>query len=377
LKVRRIDILKVGLRLRGRFRHATFDRNVSENVIVRVHAAEDAVGHGEGVPREYVTGETADGAFQAIRELARQLIGRRWDSYESLWDELLVGPLRDFGADVPAARCALELALLDAGGRHFRRSVSSLLGESPRRRWVRYGVAISSDDLGSLEQRMRLYRRFGIRAVKVKLGADEADVARVALARRIMGRRALLGVDVNGVWSVDLALRRAHDLTAYGVRFIEEPTEPGNIDALVAVAARSPIPIAVDESLCSEADAERLIRHRACHSFNLRVSKCGGLAACVRLARLAERHGLGYSVGCHVGESGVLSAAGRHLIFGLGGVRYAEGSYGTFLLREDLTKPSVRFGLGGFSGGLRGEGLGVTVPSERLDRHLLQEERVG
>src|SRR5207248_4138084 len=60
--------------------------------------------------------------------------------------------------------------------------------------------------------------------------------------------------------------------------------------------------------------------------FNVRLSKCGGFIPSLRLAQLARQHGLGYQLGCQVGETALLSAAGRHFATSVAGIRYLEGS---------------------------------------------------
>jgi L-alanine-DL-glutamate epimerase-like enolase superfamily enzyme len=376
MKVVRIEAVKVRLQLRKPFRHALCNRTETENVIVRVELADGTVGWGEGVPRDYVTGETSDTTYDAVCvSFAPMLLGIRWKTWESLREFLISQTLARWNGGAAAARCAVELALLDAGGKHFRRSAVDFLG-GRHRRWVRYSIGVSADSLDELRRRLRRYRLLGLRRVKLKLGADGADVARVALARTVLGRNAAIAVDVNGAWTPDEAVRKLRALAVYDVEFVEEPTRPGDLEALAAVAAESPIPLSADESLRTEEEGRQLVARRACHIFNLRLSKCGGITGCMRLAELARRHRLRVSVGCNVGESGILSAAGRHLLLSLGDALWAEGSYGTFLLKDDLTRPSVRFGWAGIGGALRGPGLGVDVDSTQMDRHLLAAECV-
>ena len=52
-------------------------------------------------------------------------------------------------------------------------------------------------------------------------------------------------------------------------------------------------------------------------------------------------------LGCHPGESGILSAAGRHWAVSVAEIRYLEGSYDRYLLRELLTHEDITFGYGG------------------------------
>ena len=73
-------------------------------------------------------------------------------------------------------------------------------------------------------------------------------------------------------------------------------------------------------------------------------------------------------VGAQVGESGLLSAAGRHLAACVA-PRYLEGSAGRLLLREDITRERVLPGRGGRARPHAGAGLGVTVAEDVLARH--------
>ena len=85
------------------------------------------------------------------------------------------------------------------------------------------------------------------------------------------------------------------------------------------------------------------------------------------MVRLARAHNIGLQLGAHVGETSILSAAGRHLAAHLGDLRFLEGSYGTLLLSADITRQSLRFGFGGKAPLVRGSGLGVHVLEERVD----------
>ena len=103
----------------------------------------------------------------------------------------------------------------------------------------------------------------------------------------------------------------------------------------------------LDESLTSMIDAEAAIAGRTCDLFNIRLSKCGGFLNSLRLAAIAHAAGLGYQLGCHPGESGILSAAGRHWACSVANIRYLEGSYDRHLFRQLLTNEDITFGYGG------------------------------
>lgn len=128
----------------------------------------------------------------------------------------------------------------------------------------------------------------------------------------------------------------------------------------------------LDESLCSSSDALHSINHKTADLFNVRISKCGGILASLHIIGLAETHGLGVQLGCHPGETGLLSAAGRHLAANVRGLRYVEGSYDRHVLAENLTVEDMTFGYGGRARPLKGPGLGVHVDPAALERMTVE-----
>ena len=122
-----------------------------------------------------------------------------------------------------------------------------------------------------------------------------------------------------------------------------------NWPALAEVRRQVQTPLMLDESLCGMVDAERAVAAGACDLFNLRLSKCGGFIPTLRLAQFAKAHGLACQLGCQVGETAVLSAAGRHFAASVGGLRFLEGSYDRHLVREALGTRDFTFGWGGWA----------------------------
>ena len=82
-------------------------------------------------------------------------------------------------------------------------------------------------------------------------------------------------------------------------------------------------------------------------------------------------------VGSQVGETAILSAAGRHLAATLEEVAFTEGSYGTLLLTEDVSADPVRFGHGGRAPLLGGPGLGIRVLEEKVRKYAVETVDLG
>ena len=99
---------------------------------------------------------------------------------------------------------------------------------------------------------------------------------------------------------------------------------------------------------------------------NVRLSKCGGFRNSLRIIDYLRQNKVSFQIGCHLGESGILSAAGRALCLLCKDALYYDGSYDEFLLKENITKENVTFGLGGKARPLVGPGLGVEINIQNL-----------
>jgi muconate cycloisomerase len=183
-----------------------------------------------------------------------------------------------------------------------------------------------------------------------------------------------LRIDANEAWSPAEAAERIMELSLFGITSVEQPVAHAHAGALADVRLTVSVPIMLDESLCSMTDAEVAVERGVCDLFNLRLSKCGGFIPSLRLAAYARRHGLGYQLGCQIGETALLSAAGRHFATSVAGIRYLEGSYDRHLVREALGTKDLTFGWGGWAPALPGPGLGVTVDSRALQRVTQSKE---
>ena len=378
----------VRLPLKREIKHASATRHDSENLLVRCRLMDGTEGWGEGVPRSYVTGETPEGALEqlAATPLADQLGNdcTGWPDVLAMCERFQLARVKDDprGCYGNALQCAVELSILDAFGKLLGEPLSKVTelyapaqpvrASRPR---VRYSGAVLAE--GPMAERISAakMRIYGFAHCKVKVGVPSADDPhRVGVIRRWLGRRMDIRLDANEAWHAEEAVARIEPLLKHRISCVEQPVPHEEVESLAEVRRRLPVPLMLDESLTGLFDATTAIRQGTCDVFNLRLSKCGGYLACLRLAALAHGAGLAYQLGCHPGESGILSAAGRHWAATVGDIRYLEGSYDRHMLSELLTNEDITFGYGGWAPALTRPGLGVTAKLDAIRRVTVREQ---
>jgi muconate cycloisomerase len=388
MRIVELEARLVRIHLKRKVRHASHVRSDTDNIVVRCVLSDGSAGFGEGVPRDYVTGETAESSLELLmRSRLPDQIDRDCRDFPEavhLAESLTLAsvPGDDRGIQGNAARCAVELAVLDAFGRAFNAPLSRVTELIAPELYllqdrVQYSGVIGDPRGWKKRLYPLVYRLAGFSQVKVKVGiAGRDDVARLRTMRRWLGRRMNLRIDANEAWSANEVVQRIRELEPFGITCVEQPVRHEEAACLGAVRKQISTPIALDESLCGAVDAERAMQHGWCDVFNIRLSKCGGLIPSIRLAQFAKRHDLGYQLGCQVGETGILSGAGRAFAASVAAIRYLEGSYDRHLVHEALTVEDLTFHRGGWAPALTGPGLGVQVDAARLEGATLRREKL-
>ncbi|MFA7341272.1 MAG: enolase C-terminal domain-like protein [Candidatus Obscuribacterales bacterium] len=382
--IRSIKSHAVKLPFRFSFGHALASRNFSLNVLVKVQVVledgREVIGWGESVPRQYVTGETVASALAAIDySYAPALSGQFFADAQAL----LAGLAQVFAANKLEERsggasfCALELAFLDALAKAQALKFCQLPALiSPSDLWqptdvMQYGGVIPFGKKAILKLILAGYKKYGFKTVKLKVGGSlNEDVARVKLAREILGEEAILRVDANCAWTLEQAKWSLAALRPYRIASCEQPLVATDLPGLSELTATVPEVIMVDESLTTLAQAKDLIERKACNAFNIRLSKVGGLVSAMKMVELANENQIECHLGAQVGESGILVAAQRHFALAYNGFANVEGAMNLFLLKGDLVKEAMTVPYGAKAKAPVADGLGVSVNEQAVARHL-------
>lgn len=352
------------------FSHSLKNGNSSKNVIVEVITqGGEIIGYGEGAPRAYVTGESPQSISRSVKGFLRdgsfpwslKGVSQIWEFVDGLPDK----------REHNAALCGLELAMLDALGKRERRSIMDYFPKMFMSQNVCYGAVLPLGHTSRIKEMIRMIRKLEISRVKIKMGRHlEENREIIETVCSVLEKDRHLKVDVNGAWDRETAFKHLPLIAEYHIEVIEQPMAPGDPDIgvvserLKACNAK----IMADESACSFHDVQALVAEGHYNMINVRLSKCGGFRRSLRIIDFLRSEGVSYQVACQLGESGLLSAAGRALSLLCKDALYHDGSYDDFLLKENVTKQNVSFGQGGCAGPLGGVGLGVEVSGSNLRR---------
>ncbi|MEI5520273.1 dipeptide epimerase [Streptomyces brasiliscabiei] len=255
-------------------------------------------GHGEAVTSVYY-GLDTDTLGRLLADVAPDL-GRFRDP-ESAAEALREGDPPGGPETPPAVTAAVGAALLDLVGKRAGSPVHRLLGApaAPAAATART-IGITSPTRAAAEARRLAASGFEI--VKVKAGAPdpEDDVERVRVVRDAApGVRLLL--DPNGAWAPAQAQALLPRFAELGVEAVEQPLAPGDPEALAVLAARSPLPVIADEDAVDLEDVRRLAGR--VHGVNVKLAKCGGVHAALRIAETIEGSGTDLMLGCLTASS--------------------------------------------------------------------------
>jgi L-alanine-DL-glutamate epimerase-like enolase superfamily enzyme len=247
-------------------------------------------GHGEAVTSVYYGLGT--------ETLVRLLTGvdlSRFPDPESALEALRAGQWPD-GDVPPAVTAAVESALLDLAGKRAGVPVHRLLGTAaPPVAATARTIGITTPARAAAQARHLVANGFEIIKAKAGTPDPEDDIERVRVIRDAAPRARLL-LDPNGAWSVAQADALLPRFAALGVEAVEQPLAPGDPDALGALAERAPLPVIADEDAVDLADVRRLAGR--VHGVNVKLAKCGGVHAALRIREAIEGSGTELMLGC-------------------------------------------------------------------------------
>jgi len=341
VKIKRIEVLPYALPFATSIQTSSGNFSIRHGYWLLVYDSEDRTGVGDIAPWPgFGSGQHTVEQFLQQSTLSRLLQEQCFETTDDVAAILLDLP--------PEVAFGVELALLDLLGQEKNLSIASLLVSHPAAQ-IEASTLVdnATQALGAVES--------GITTVKVKIAQAihldpivslSPDLARIAAIREAIGNETRLRLDVNGGWTVDHALTALKILRRYGLEWIEQPVAADNLEGLARIRAESHVAVAVDESLRTAEDLERIVQRGAADAAVLKPMFLGGLMATLRVAQQACALGLQIVV-THALESPIGRFGTVHVAAALAGTSIdllkACGLAGALV--EDVTSgPEISFG---------------------------------
>jgi L-alanine-DL-glutamate epimerase-like enolase superfamily enzyme len=143
---------------------------------------------------------------------------------------------------------------------------------------------------------------------KIKLGtADDLGIIRELRRHTLTPFR----VDANCGWTAEQTIEYAPQLKKMNVEFIEQPLPPEDRAGARRAFENSELPLIADENCVTEADVDRCAG--LFHGINIKLVKCGGLAAARRMVVRARELGMKVMAGCMTESTVGISALAQIL----------------------------------------------------------------
>lgn len=250
--------------------------NEREAVLFAVRADSGATGLGEAAPLPGMSIDTVADAEAAAGLLAARLP-------VELDTPAHASAIADRITTAPAARFAIETALLSAYAQHARTSIAALLARPTPQAELESAIVVD-DEAEAFAAALA-----GVHCAKIKVAGASTAVARIRRIHRA-APALRLRIDANRAWSRDEATDVLGELTELPVDFVEEPC----FDAHELLQQPLPCPIALDESLIDLApvDLERALESPSLAAIMLKPTLLGGFRRCLDLAAQAHQHGV-------------------------------------------------------------------------------------
>ena len=238
----------------------------------------------------------------AIHELSPFVIGMDPFQVETISQRLVRDVYGDGGQIHMCAVAAIEIALWDIIGKACNQPVYNLWGGRCHQKLRAYanGWYRGPRTPESFAQKAKKVAERGYTALKFDpfgnawrtlTAADfELSLDIVTAVREAVGPQVDILVEGHCRFNPATAIQFAEAMAPLKPAWFEEPVPHTNINAMVEVARRSPVPIATGESLFSKQQFAELLKHDVVHILQPEPLNLGGLFATRKIADMVDAH---------------------------------------------------------------------------------------
>lgn len=323
----------------------------------------------EGHTSDYCPLGQGPGSARAVHDVYfHDLVGKDPLHHEAIW-QAIRAKQRHLYNFREAIWGNLDVALWDIKGKVAGQSIATMLGRFRDR--VPLYSSLPPQTIrkeADLERELRLRVEQGFRGVKLQLyGASAADVAKLRLAREVVGDGFPLMVDCCAELGLAQALAVGRVLDELDYEWFEEPLPDANIAQLKALSDAISTPVLAAETV-GLFEMPNYMVGGAVDIMRGDVHHKGGVTGLMKAMGLCEA--MGFELEIHTAGSPFLDLANLHVGCATRLSRFLESHH-----------PMFRFGLKGDPLGIRedgcqhvptGPGLGADIDWDWIDDHTVE-----
>lgn len=288
-----------------------------DNALVTIVLENGTEGYGEAAPIMTINGENQQTILGTLNSCREFIIGQDINNYRSIAYTLKSA----FWAQ-SAARCAIEMALLDAYTKSIGLPFYRFLGGTETKVETDYTIAIVPAEQAKKEA-IQLAAQ-GFRVIKTKVGTTLKDDIDRVLAIRDGAPDCGMLIDANQGYNPKTALRFINEVVGHGIYpvMFEQPVHKSDLAGMKYVRDNTEIMVGADESVFTRADAINVVRMGCADAINIKLMK-SCIIESLDIAAVARSANLKLMIGCMV-ETNLGLACAVHFAAGVGGFDFID-----------------------------------------------------
>ncbi|MCG8546078.1 MAG: hypothetical protein MJE12_17915 [Alphaproteobacteria bacterium] len=362
--INKVEVFDVGMPLVGTFTSGGVSKSVTKCVVVRVTAADGAVGISSIDPSARAASpNTAAELAAAVRDrIGPALIGEDPGNINRLFERA-----SKLAPTQPAAIAAAELACVELVCRRMGIALHDYVGGAVLDEVLFNGWVGELPPEAAAAEAKR-WQDAGFQSLKIKVGNDVAkDSNRVAAVREAVGSDMKLRMDANQQCNVQQALALCEAVKSCDMQLFEQPVPKDDLEGLAQVRRQGGIPIMADESISDHESLIRVVKADCADFVKFGITQAGGLTPSARMMATAEAAGLQVVMGHGFGLDPstiaeiMLGATSHNILPGLECVGPLKVTDTVATTRLDISRGSIALP--------SGPGLGIELDDEKLAQY--------
>lgn len=288
-----------------------------ENVLVTLVLENGVEGYGEAAPILQLNSENQSTIISTLNSCKDFIVGQDISSYREIAYTLKSA----FWAQ-NTARCAIEMALLDAYTKTLNIPFYKFLGGTNNR--IETDFTISIVPTAQARREATELAAMGFRVIKTKVGNNHReDVDRVLAIQEGAPDCGIL-IDANQGYNPKAALRFINEVEKHGIYpvMFEQPVRKNDLEGMKFVRDNTSVMVGADETVFTAMDAINVVRTGCADAINIKLMK-SCLIEALDIAAVARSAGLKLMIGCMV-ETFVGLGCAVHFAAGLGCFEYID-----------------------------------------------------